>query len=573
MLDCTLLGQTKKYWPWLALSVVFGGLGGLLVVYQAWVLSGVINRVFLFGQTLSDSLDSIKILLGLIVLRGIFRWVSEFGGSVLAARIKADLRISLFTKLFNLGPLNQHGQQSGELATLFTQGIEKLDAYFSKYLPQLALSAIIPITILFFVFPADILSGVVFLLTAPLIPFFMILIGKHADQETKRQWHLLGALGARFLETMQGLETLKILGRSKDQTQVIAKSSHDYAKITIKVLRIAFLSALALELLSTLSTAVVAVEIGLRLLTAKILFRQALFILILAPEYYLPLRNLGLQFHAGMEGVAAAQRIFSVLDQQSPPQPIHQAEHDFANQIVFRGVAADYGQIERFSLDDISFSIRKGQRIALVGPSGSGKSTIASMLLRFIQPSQGEILVDGLPLDDIALDHWRRQVAWVGQKPSIFAGSIKQNLLFAKPDAAQGEIEHACKIALLDDLIQSLPGGYDTEIGEGGKNLSGGEIQRLAVARAFLRSAPILILDEVTAQLDPESEEQLQHAFENLLQEKTVLMIAHRLRTVQRADQIIFLQGGRVLERGTHVELLDSQKNYAQFISAYQGAD
>lgn len=554
----------------LVLTILFGWLGGLLVILQAWFLSRVVEGVFLGKQTLTAVFPILEILLVIILLRAANLWGAELSANAIALSVKADLRARLMQHLAALGPAFTQGEKTGELAASAIEGVEALDAYFSQYLPQVALAAFIPLSILLLVFPLDPLTGVVFLLTAPLIPLFMYLIGKAAEALTQRQWETLSRLSAYLLDILQGLTTLKLLGQSRNQAGNIQKASDRFRDVTLSVLRVTFLSALALELLSTLSTAVVAVEIGLRLLYAKMSFQQALFILVLAPDFYLPLRLLGLRFHAGMSGIAAARRIFEILDMPvpvTPPRVLRFTPSKF--DISFENVSFSYSSRHLPALTDISFTIPNCQRTALVGATGAGKSTLASLLLRFIEPSAGEIWVDGQPLAAIPPEEWRAQVAWVPQMPYLFNDTLAANLRLAKPEASDDKLIRACQRADLHEFIQSLPEGYGTQIGERGARLSGGQAQRLALARAFLRDAPFLILDEPTSSLDPAQESRLHQAIHELMRGRTTLVIAHRLSTVYQADQIVVLDAGRLAETGQHADLLQRNGLYAQLVTAH----
>jgi thiol reductant ABC exporter CydD subunit len=491
-----------------------------------------------------------------------------------ASRVKIDLRQRLTAHLLALGPTYARGERTGELTHTAVEGVEALDAYFGQYLPQLALAALIPLTILIFVFPIDLLSGLVLLLTAPLIPVFMLLIGNLADALTKRQWASLSHMSAHFLDVLQGLTTLKLLGRSREQLRIIAEISERYRQTTLGVLRVAFLSALVMEWAATLSTAVVAVEIGLRLLYGHLPFEEAFFILLLAPEFYLPLRLLGVRFHAGIAGVAAAQRIFEVLD-EAKIEPRAKAKADLHPDlhIHFADVHYAYDDGQRAALKGFSCQISSGQKVALVGPSGAGKSTVVHLLLRFIEPERGGITVNGSPLADLPATIWRQQVAWVPQNPYLFFATVAENIRLADPEAALEAVIHAAQQAHAHEFIQALPQGYDTLVGERGARLSGGQVQRIALARAFLRDAPLLILDEATSNLDPLHETLLHQALERLMQGRTVLVIAHRLNTVYRADQILVLQGGRVVEAGTHAALMERDGLYRRMVTAHGLSD
>ena len=603
--------KNAKVALWLTIGLGFSG--GLILIGQAFLLSRVINRVFLEGAALLDVRGELLTLAGLALVRALFVWGSDVMAQRVAGQVKHDLRMALTEKLFALGPSYTKSERTGELTNTLTEGIEALEAYFSQYLPQLVLAALVPLTILLVVFPIDLLTGVVFLLTAPLIPLFMVLIGQMANARSQKQWKTLSRMSAFFLDVLQGLTTLKLLGQSKQQIKLIRKISGRFRETTMGVLRIAFLSALVLELLATLSVAVVAVEIGVRLLSGGMPFSEALFILVLAPEFYMPLRLLGARFHAGMSGVSAADRIFEVLgvgevvntdgentdeekeitnvisrssekslssghekgisSRRACPEPGRRVEMTggVGIEIELRGVGLTYPHADVAALDGVSLSIAAGSRVALVGPSGAGKSSLAQLLLGFMQPSEGEILVNGVSLASIDVDVWREQVAWVAQRPFLFNTTILDNIHMAKPSATQDDVIAAAKQAQIHSFIETLPDGYETMIGEQGTRLSGGQAQRLALARAFLKDAPFLILDEATSNLDAVHEAALNTAVSTLITNRTVLTISHRLHTVADADVIIVLENGRIRQQGTHEELVQDEGLYQSLAQAYAG--
>lgn len=571
-LDKRLLRQVALVRVDLALTVGTGLLAGIVLVGQARYLSQVINRVFLGNQTLGQVRPLLIALLILSLARAVLSWVSDVAANRMAGQVKNALRQRLMTHLLTLGPAYIHGERSGELTNTAVAGIEELDAYISQYLPQLALAALVPLTILAFVFPLDFLSSLVLLLTAPLIPIFMILIGNVADALTRRQWTSLSRMSAHFLDVLQGLTTLKLLGRSRDQIGTIARISERFRDTTMGVLRVAFLSALVLEMVATISTAVVAVQVGLRLLYGRLPFEEAFFVLILAPEFYLPLRLLGTRFHAGMSGIAAAQRIFEVLETEGKTKTaaarVPNLNLSLDHGLSFDNVHYAYDDGQRPALNGVSFDVRAGQKVALVGPSGAGKSTLAYLLLRFIEPDQGTVTADGIPLQELPASTWREKVAWVPQNPYLFHSTVAENIRLARPEAGLDEVVWAARQAHANDFVQALPQGYNTPVGEGGARLSGGQAQRIALARAFLKDAPLLILDEATSNLDPEYESLLQEAIHRLMRERTVLIIAHRLSTVYRADQIVVMEGGRVAEMGVHAGLLARDGLYRRLVTA-----
>jgi ATP-binding cassette, subfamily C, bacterial CydD len=562
----------------LATSIALGFLGGILAVSQAWFISISIDRVFLGSARLTQVAPGLLAALGVMIVRAVATWGGEVAANRVALRVKLNLRETVFAHLLALGPAYARGERTGELTAAVVEGVEALDAYFSQYLPQLAVAALVPLTVLCVVFPLDALTGLVLVLTAPLIPVFMVLIGETTDALTRKQYDRLGRLSAHFLDTLQGLTTLKLLGQSRQQAQAVGRVSDQYRQATLEVLKIAFLSALVLEIVATISTAIVAVEIGLRLLYGQMAFQPALLILILAPEFYLPLRMLGLRFHAAAGGVSAAKRLFEILAVPLPPMtapgplaptiasPDSQARPEWGS-IAFRDVHFSYPD-GRPALHGVSFDIPVGQKTALVGPSGAGKSTIAQLLLRFVEPEQGAILVAGRPLHEIDRRAWRNGIAWVPQTPHLFHDTVAANLRLARPEATDEEVTQAARQARLHDFILSLPQGYGTVVGEDGARLSGGQAQRLAMARAFLRDAPFLIVDEPTSRVDPELEALLQEVTEDLVRGRTTLVIAHRLNTVFQADEIIVLMEGKVVERGSHGKLARQRGQYYQLLTA-----
>jgi ATP-binding cassette subfamily C protein CydCD len=543
----------------------------MLTISQAYLVSSTVDGVFLKGQTLAQVFHWLRLILIVIAGRTLLTWVNEVSANAVAVRIKTDLRERLFNHIIKLGPAYTRGQRTGELTTAAVEGIEALDAYYSQYLPQLVITALVPISILIVVFPMDLLSGIVLLITAPLIPFFMIMIGKGAEIVTKRQYETLSRLSAHFLDSLQGLTTLKLFGRGKAHTKNIEMVSNQFRDRTLGVLRITFLSALVLELLATLSTAVIAVEIGFRLLYAKMEFQQAFFILILAPEFYMPLRMLGARFHAGMSGTTAAKKIFEILDMPTTceqlPVNSEQLSEEIAS-IEFENVSFTYPNETTPALENINLTIQAAQHIALVGKTGAGKSTLVNLLLGFTQPTSGQITVNhALRITNYEL---RDSIAWVPQRPHLFHDTLSANIRLGKPDTTHEEVIEAAKSAHLHEFIETLPDKYETVIGESGARLSGGQAQRLALARAFLKNSPILILDEPTSSLDPETESLLEESTRRLMQGKTVITIAHRLNTIFKADTIIVLDQGHIIEQGMHNELIKQNGIYASMVKTYK---
>ena len=547
--DRRLLALTGSVRGFLAATVGMGAAAGLLIVVQALIVSQSIARAF-GGETgvIGGLLLALAVVIG---LRAAVTWALPVFANRVAGRVKLTLRARLAAKLTQLGPAYTTNERSGELAATFGDGIEAFDAYFGQYLPQVFLSMIVPGIVGVAVGLADPLSGVVLLVTLPTLPIFMILIGKSAEARNKRQWQQLGSLSAHFLDVLQGLTTLKLLGRSRHQAATIERISLRYRDVTLGVLRVAFLSALVMELGATISTAIVAVEVGLRLVASDISFAAALTVLLLAPEFYLPLRSLGARFHAGMSAGAAATRIFSILD-----MPVERGSTPYLfgttpPTIRFEGVGYSHPEREIAALTDIDVTIMPGSITAIIGASGAGKSTMGALLMGFIQPQSGAIRVsDGLRdvrLADLDPDDWRKQVAWLPQSPYLFHASVADNIRLGNPAATDAEVAWAAAQAQADDFIGALPQGYATIIGERGARLSGGQAQRIALARALLKNAPVLILDEATAHIDPATEAAVLDTISRIAADRTVLFITHSAQSIMRATMVVRLDGGRVV--------------------------
>ena len=532
-----------------------GLIAAAAVVAQAWFLSVVISRVFLEQQALDQLMAPLAILLAIAIVRA----AAVLAGDVLAQRsaslLKAQLRSALLSKLSALGPAYSTREHSGELASLAGQGVEELDEYIVAYQPLRFLAVLVPVMVALAVLVIDPLSVLVLLFTGPVLVLFLVLIGSRARELTDRRFQELNWMSAHFLDFLQGIATLKMFGRSREQVENIREISRRYGDTTLDVLRTAFETSFVLELSTTIATALVAVEIGLRLFDGQLPFQQALAVLIITPEFFLPVRQLAARYHAGAAGKTAAERIFAVLDAPLPSSVVTLDTRTPARSprsgIVFENVWFAYERGERPVLRDLSFFMPRGKTVAIVGETGAGKSTIASLLLRFIEPQSGFITVDGKPLASIDVQTWRAGIAWVPQRPHLFFGSVADNIRLARPAATDAEVISAAEAACADTFIRLLPNGYDTQIGEGGARLSGGEQQRLAIARAYLKDAPLLILDEPTSHLDVANEALVQAALAELLLGKTALIISHRLNFAYQADQVVVLREGRIVEAGS----------------------
>ncbi|GAA0330696.1 thiol reductant ABC exporter subunit CydD [Actinoallomurus spadix] len=538
--DPRLLRYARTTRAYLALSVVLGAATAGLVIAQAALLAGLIAHAFVGGASLAASRTPLLLLLAVVAGRALVAWLQEVAAHRTSAAVKSRLRGLLLERAVGLGPRWLSGERSGELATLATRGIDALDAYFSRYLPQLVLGVLVPAAVGARILFGDWPSALTIALTLPLIPIFAILVGLAAQRRMDRQWRTLSVLSGHFLDVVAGLPTLKVFGRAKAQARAIREVTGRYRTETMASLRVAFLSALVLEMLSTISVALVAVSIGLRLVNGEVGLRTALLVLILAPEAYLPLRQVGAQYHASVEGLTASQRIFEVLE---TPLPRHGTRTDVPDPasapLRLEEVTVAYEGRDEPALDGFSLVVRPGETVALTGPSGSGKSTLLAVLLGFVRPDAGRVLLGGTDLADLAPDAWRERIAWVPQRPYLFAGTVADNIRLGRPGASDEEVRRAARDARAEEFVDALPEGFATPLGERGTGLSAGQRQRIALARAFLRDAPILLLDEPTSGLDAESEAAVIEAVRRLAAGRTVVLVAHRPALADLADRVV----------------------------------
>ena len=557
---------------YLIFAVGLGLTAGFLLILQAWLLAGVVSEVIFGKATLADVQYRLWAMLALFLLRAILAWASEQAAFRAAAGVKLQLRDRLYRHLQKLGPLYLTRERSGDLVNTLSDGIEALEAYYARFLPAMSLVVLVPLSMLVFVFPIDWISGLVMLITAPLIPLFMVFIGKGTERLNQRQWRKLARMSAHFLDVIQGLTTLKLFNASRREAEAVGRISEEYRRDTMAVLRMAFLSSLVLEFFATVSIALIAVLIGFRLYFGEMDFSYGFFVLLLAPEFYLPLRTMGTHYHARMEGIAAAERMVEILDIPVPKHTLGKkpAPNIEKHSICFDQVAFSY-EAGREALNEITFELRPSERLALVGPSGAGKTTIINLLLGFAAPDAGEIRIGNIPLTQINPELWRQQIAWVPQNPRLFHGSLLDNICLGRSEIEISAVREAARLARADEFIDCFADGYETLIGEQGQGLSGGQIQRIALARAFLKDAPLVILDEATANLDLQSEALIREAISELSKGRMVLSIAHRLNTVRDADRILVLDSGRIREQGQHAELIEADGLYRRMVMAYGG--
>ncbi|WP_205856769.1 thiol reductant ABC exporter subunit CydD [Phytoactinopolyspora endophytica] len=545
-----------------------------LIIGQAVVLAGLLADGVLERPSVRTLAGPLVLFAGILAARAVLAWSQQVLAHRAAASAKASMRRQALRHIERLGPGWLSGQHAGGITTTLGRGLDALDPYFTGYFPQLFNAAVVPLAVLVYVATADLTSAIIICVTLPLIPIFGALVGLQTKKATNRQWKALERLGGHFLDLVAGLPTLRAFGRAKAQAVAVRRTAEEHRTATMGTLRIAFLSALVLELVATLSVALIAVPVGLRLLDGNLDLQTALVILLLAPEAYLPLRALGSQFHASTEGLAVAERVFTVLDQKptAGQQDLQARQGRFLEaeigEIRFDDVTVQYPGRSTPALDQVSLSVRPGERVALVGPSGAGKSTLLGVVLGLVHPSTGRVLIsvddDMIDLAETDVAGWRQRLAWVPQRPHLFARTVADNIRLGRPGANDDDVRRAAELAYADEFIDRLPHRYETELGERGTGLSAGQRQRIALARAFLRDAPLLVLDEPTAGLDAASESAVVEATGRLMAGRTVLVVAHRPAMVAGADRVIRMEHGRIV---------DEQPRAAAEVTVTAGAD
>jgi thiol reductant ABC exporter CydD subunit len=548
-LDPRLLRRARAARALVGADIAIGLAMALLVLFQATLLARVVARSF-EGAALDDVSRDLVLLALVFAGRGVLAWGFELAGRLAAAGVLSQLRLELVERRLRDEPAALDGTQSGEVAAVAVQGVDALEAYFGRFVPHAVLAVAVPLAVIAWVVPIDPLSAALMVLTLPLVPVFMVLIGRYTERETRARWRALSLLSTHFLDVVRGLPTLRAFNRGHAQIASIADASEQYRRTTMRTLRVAFLSGAVLELAATLGIALVAVTVGVRLADGGIGFEAALTVLLLAPELYLPLRNLAAQYHASADGLAVSERLLELAEE---PLDATRADRQDAPQargatLRLEGVSYAYPTRAGDVLSSVDLELRSGETVGLTGASGSGKSTLASLLLGLTSPTRGRVTIDGAELADGRRAAWRRSVAWVPQRPTLFHGSVADNIRLGEPDADDERVTAAARRAGADDFVRALPDGYDTVVGDGGRPLSAGERQRIALARALLRDASFVVLDEPTANLDPESAAAVARAVGELGGDgRTVLLIAHRPELVAGADRTFRVEDGKVV--------------------------
>jgi thiol reductant ABC exporter CydD subunit len=551
-LDPRLLGRARAVRSLLVADALLGVVAALLVLAQAVLLARVAARGF-GGASLEDVAWPLAALVAVVLARTVTAWGFETAGRRAATRVVSQLRLDVVETRLRHSPTALDGAESAELATAAVSGVDALDATFARYLPNLVTALVVPVAVLALVVSIDPLAAGVMVLTLPLVPIFMWLVGRYTEHRARARWQAMSLLANHFLDVVRGLPTLRAFNRGQAQVEQIVTVSDGYRRASMGTLRAAFLSGAVLELAATLGIALVAVVVGVSLAEGNVGFEAALTVLVLAPELYLPLRNLAAQFHASADGAAVSSRMLDLAEAASPtPEGALVADPATAT-IAFERVSFRYPAGDRDALGEVDLELRPGESVALVGASGGGKSTLAGLLLRFAEPTSGRIVVGTDDLAALDAAAWRRSIAYVPQRPTLFRGTIADNIRLGDASADDAGVRQAALLAGVDDFVSGLPDGYATLVGDGGRTLSTGERRRIALARAFLRDAPLVILDEPTADLDDASAELVREAIEGLRSGRTLLLIAHRPELAALADRVVAVDAGRVFEPAKEV--------------------
>ena len=571
MLNDRLLKESSYKKFYMPLVILEPLLNSIFIVNSAYILATIVNKIFIKKETLNNIKIYLVLLLLNIVIKSIVNYFAEVYIENSAEDIKENIKEKSFKSIISGNPYKVKKEKLGEIINILTDGVEMIKPYYSQYIPQIASSFIIPLIIVVATAFTDKWSALIMIITYPLIPLFMVLIGYKSKELNEKQWKKLNILSSHFIDMLQGLSTLKIFGRSKVQEYKVFNASENYRKATMEVLKVSFSSALVLELISTISTAMIAVNLGLRLVYGKIDFLSAFFILIIVPDFYLPVRNLGLRFHASLNGKVAIEKIDNITKELEYQGEICEAPgiSESIFEIEVKSLNFSYGN--KNTLNNISFKIKKGEKVGLVGESGSGKSTLLNILSGFIKVSDGMVFINGNDINYINKEELLSKIALVSQFPHIFNKTLETNIFLGIKKLEPKKLLEIYKLTQIDDLQDKLENGYKTVIGEGEKvAISGGEIQKIALARALAKNSGLIILDEPSSALDSKSEELFTELMEDYLKATSVIIASHRLNTIKTVNKILVLHDGNLVEMGTHEKLIENKYKYYEFIKSLE---
>ncbi|WP_035342280.1 MULTISPECIES: heme ABC transporter permease/ATP-binding protein CydD [Dickeya] len=571
--------QSRLAHRWLRLSLILGLVSGLLIVAQAWLMASLLHELIIIHTPRQALTGTFGLLAGAFVLRAWLSWVREKVGFRCGQAVRQHIRQQVLDQLQQLGPAWIQGKPAGSWATLILEQVDDMQDYYARYLPQMYLAAIIPLLILGTVFPVNWAAGLILLLTAPLIPLFMALVGMGAADANRRNFQALARLSGHFLDRLRGLETLRLFHRSQAEINHIQQASEQFRSRTMEVLRMAFLSSGVLEFFASVSIAVVAVYFGFSYLgelhfgsygTSVTLFAGFL-VLILAPEFFQPLRDLGTYYHAKAQAVGAADALQHFMTHAG--ENTGTGTDTFHSDTAITLVACDLTILSpggSILAGPLNFRLNAGQRVALVGPSGAGKSSLLNLLLGFL-PYTGSLTVNGTELRTLSTASWRRYLSWVGQHPHLPATTLRENIQLGRPHTTEAELQTALERAYVHEFLPSLPAGLETPLGDGAARLSVGQAQRVAVARALLHPCQLMLLDEPSASLDAHSERRVMEALRNAALHQTTLLVTHQLTEIRDYDVIWVMVDGQLVQQGDYASLSQSAGPFAHLLAQRQG--
>lgn len=565
--------QSKTIKKPMYFNVLLGTISAFLMIGQMWLLATMLQKMMIAHQPSHTLLTELGLLLACFAGRALCSWLRERVGFAAGKQLRENLRRQIMAKLTEIGPINMQQKPAGSWAALMLEQVDSLHNFYARYLPQQFLSLIVPLVILAFVFPLNWAAGVILFATLPLLPLFMALAGIKAVEANQRNIGVLSRISGQFLDRLKGLETIRLFGQGDKQLQEIHDSTESFRLSTMDVLKMAFLSSAVLEFFTAISIAVTAVYFGFVYLgelnfgdySLGVSLFVGFFCLMLAPEFYQPLRELGVYYHDKAAAIGAADSIEAFLNSETETSKRSDLQKDLPNQplVIEAQDCVILSPQGKPLTQPLQFCIQPHQHIALVGQSGAGKTSLLNMLLGFL-PYEGSVTVNGIELRELNLAQYRQKLAWVGQNPQLIQGSLKENLLLGNPTASQAELEEALRLSKADEFVYRL--GLEKQVQENNAGLSGGQAQRIAIARALLREAELLLLDEPTASLDMQSEQQVLAALQQLSQHKTTLMITHRIEDLKQCDEIWVMKQGQFVQKGTF-QALESEGYFAELLA------